>query len=354
MHDRFCDIKYTFSFGLGLLRAKLSKKRVPFQAFIRLLDDCNQNCCYCSGDYSRLGNSLSTEQALLLIRDLKRSGTKRVTLFGGEPLLRDDIGLIIDEVKSCGMHCSLTTNGILIKKRMAEIKKLDQLSVSLDGGEDSHDRCRGAGTWQQAMNAIKCARASDVPVQIICTISKYTDPCLKELTQIADKYKCWLDLEFIRPVFKEDKSLMLRDEDIGQKGYDNFLRMHMKAGPAFAVDKNILKALLEWPDYKKFKIEDKGLLRCKNMHKCYAGIYYCLIESNGDLYPCCVPMPEYSPVNVFDLGFESAWAKMPQKKCIACRSLGFNVFNAIFALDRRLIMKVLRALSVSKKGKGNI
>ena len=77
------------------------------------------------------------------LNEFARLGAVRVKFLGGEPLLREDVDALISETKRLGMRAAMVTNGFLVPQRFATIQKLDELVISLDGSEATHDRQRG-------------------------------------------------------------------------------------------------------------------------------------------------------------------------------------------------------------------
>ena len=332
--------------GIRIPLARIFKKRVPFQIFFRLTEKCNLRCSYCKDDYLRPGARRSTtKQVLETIDGLARLGTRRITFFGGEPLLRNDIEKIVTYARSRKIDCSLTTNGILIDKNVNVLKNLDQLSISLDGDKTAHDNYRGEGTWDAAIHAIEVARNHGVPVQLMCTITKLTEIRLRKLFEIAKQYNCTIDLNIVRPLFKSNGSVVLRSEDPGKEKIDELLNYHMN-NLSFRLthSSHVMKYVYNWlPPYTTFNLFCGQIPEGRKYNLCYAGRFFAVIESNGDLLPCCVPRWDYhNAVNVFELGVEDAWKKMPPNNCITCRSLGYNSLNAFFALEPNTLFNFLR------------
>ncbi|MCK5610739.1 radical SAM protein, partial [Candidatus Pacearchaeota archaeon] len=242
--------------GIRIPLAKICKRRIPFQIFFRLTEQCNLRCTYCMDDYPRLGAKRSTtKQVLETIDGLARLGTRRITFFGGEPLLRNDIEEIVTHSRSRKMDCSLTTNGVLIDKNVNVLKNLDQLSVSLDGDKAVHDAYRGKGAWDAAIHAIEVARSYGVSVQLMCTITKLTDKKLESLLGLAQRYDCWVDINIVRPLFNEDGSIALRPEDSGKLNVDELLEYHIN-NPNFRLTHNsyVMKYVRDWSPYTTFNL----------------------------------------------------------------------------------------------------
>jgi len=112
---------------------------------ISVTDKCNFRCTYCmpkeiyNSDYKffRKTEILSFEEIVRLVGVLALLGVKKVRLTGGEPLLRNNIHLLISSLKSIEgiTDISLTTNGVLLSKKKAQLLRdsgLDRLTISLD------------------------------------------------------------------------------------------------------------------------------------------------------------------------------------------------------------------------------
>jgi len=90
---------------------------------------CQLNCPYC---YSKSGTELAVSEWQALVEELAPL-TKQFTLGGGEPLLYDDLGDIIETIHRLGLPVSLTTNGLLLSEKRDLVSALDAVSVSYHG-----------------------------------------------------------------------------------------------------------------------------------------------------------------------------------------------------------------------------
>lgn len=331
--------------GVHRLFTKSRNRRVPLQVHIRLLEQCNQRCSYCKGDYPVHGQDFpSTAQVIELVDELAQLGTRRITLFGGEPLLRDDIHDIVRRIKYHKIYSSVITNGKFIDKYKPLLKDLDQLSVSLDGDKSTHDTYRGQGTFDGAIHAIRIAREAGVPVQLLCTITRLTDRKLIYLMSIAEKYQCAVNFEQLNPFFNTDGSMTLRDEDVGWKEMSDFLDYHIRNKiPRVVHSLYVLKYVRNWPlSYNTFRLFRNEIPTRFKPIFCYGGIFSASIEANGDLLPCCMIRPDFKPTNVFRRGAKEAWRAMPRNDCITCRSIACNMMNALFSLHPSSLLHYAR------------
>jgi len=330
--------------GTSILFAKIMNRRIPFNVQVRVIEQCNQRCSYCLGDYLRRNiKPPTTEQLFEVVDGLARLGSRRITLSGGEPFLRDDIHDIVRRIKSHKINCSLTTNGRLIDRHKKMLKDLDLLSISLDGNKSAHDTYRGEGSYGAAIHAIEVAHNIGVPVQLICTVTRLIDPKLETLFKFANRYNCSVNFEQLNPLFNSDGTVTIRPEDMGEKGFNTLLDYQLKHKDSRLVhSQHVLKYVRNWPvSYNVFRLFQKQIPAGFKPIKCYAGRFSAFIETNGDLLPCCFMRPDYRSVNVFELGVETAWKLMPKNDCATCRSIGSNMFNALFALQPNTLLHFL-------------
>jgi pyrroloquinoline quinone biosynthesis protein E len=131
-------------------------------------------------------SELITEQWLSIISQLAELGCRRVTLIGGEPLVRPDVSELIYHVKKEGMSCLLATNGILVPKRIDDLKDLSALVLSLDSAGPANDEVRGEGVFEAAKEAIRAAKNAGIPIKINSVLSVHTAPGLESFLEFLE------------------------------------------------------------------------------------------------------------------------------------------------------------------------
>ncbi|HEY9246780.1 MAG TPA: radical SAM protein, partial [Candidatus Methanoperedens sp.] len=91
------------------------------------------------------------------------------SVWGGEPLLREDLHEILAFAKKMGLVNMLVTNGSLLKERYKEILPYtDFLTVSIDSNDDLHDKMRGMkGIRERAIEGIKLCKEKRKETKII-------------------------------------------------------------------------------------------------------------------------------------------------------------------------------------------
>lgn len=120
---------------------------------ISVTDRCNFRCSYCmpkevfNKDYPYLPHSalLTFEEITRLTHVFVSHGVRKIRLTGGEPLLRKNLEILIEQlaqlrtVDGQPLDLTLTTNGSLLKKKAQALKDagLKRVTVSLDGLDDA-------------------------------------------------------------------------------------------------------------------------------------------------------------------------------------------------------------------------
>ncbi len=123
---------------------------------LQITSSCNLKCRHCYlGDHE--DKELSPAVVKNVLKEFERMQGLRVLITGGEPLLHSRFNEINEMLPDFFMRKVLFTNGLLLKKDLVGLLKVDEIQVSVDGLEEAHDRLRGAGTFSKAMASIKLA-----------------------------------------------------------------------------------------------------------------------------------------------------------------------------------------------------
>jgi cyclic pyranopterin phosphate synthase len=167
----------------GLLADQLGRPLRDLR--ISVTDRCNFRCNYCmpkevfDKDYAYLPHSalLSFEEITRIARLFAAHGVHKIRLTGGEPLLRKNIELLIEQLAllrtpdGLPLDLTLTTNGSLLARKAKALKAagLNRVTVSLDGLDDAVFRSMNDVNFPVAdvLEGIEAARAAglgnDVP-----------------------------------------------------------------------------------------------------------------------------------------------------------------------------------------------
>jgi MoaA/NifB/PqqE/SkfB family radical SAM enzyme len=217
------------------------------------------------------------------------------------------------------------------------------LMISLDGGREVHDGNRGEGSWAAAVHAIEVARGVGTPVQLLSTVSRLTTGGLSDVYEIAEKYDCGVTFDLMAPLYDREGGWEVRKEAASDEQIRRLLDyLIAHPSPRSVFNSRVLRYVRDWPfSYRKYRIFKQQLPGGFKPIPCAAGRFFGLIETDGSLLPCCRTGPEYDPPNVYRLGVEEAWRKMPAHSCAACVQIGGNMFNSIFSLHPGTLLHYL-------------
>jgi len=160
---------------LSLFKRSLAFNK-PHHVQWMLTRRCNYRCKSC--DVWRDQEStpeLSTEEVKAGLDVLRKMGVIEVVLSGGNPLLREDIGEII-EYASRYFITTIYDNGSQAVKKIDALRNADFVAISLDTlDEEKCDYLKGVhGAWRNALNAVQTLHSQGITVGVSPTISQFT------------------------------------------------------------------------------------------------------------------------------------------------------------------------------------
>lgn len=165
---------YLFRGLFNLARAFLFEGH-PFILSHLITSKCNCTCPICIWR-SWSSDELSTAEIVKIYEDARRTGFAAVAIWGGEPLLRNDLAEIVLAARKLKLVTIVVTNGFLLPELSSElVPQLDALIVSLDFPSTKHDEFRGcSGLFERAIKGIEKARKvnSKLKLSINCTLTR--------------------------------------------------------------------------------------------------------------------------------------------------------------------------------------
>jgi len=291
---------------------KSNKVIIPLRYFIDFTYRCNHSCPYCYIGKNRNMNELTSDEWKKVIDQIPRFGI--ISFIGGEPLFRKDFIEVYEYAsKRCPGHVNLYTNALLIDEDIIQsfIKnKLLELSFSLDGIGDAHDKSRNyPGAYETIINNVtnlqNQAKGKTRIIYDVKTVLHADNieqmPLLYELCEKND----WefLSITFLRTVFLKQCS-DLRPEltsefNCSREPVKLYFDMNKFKEAFKEIDKmsKYYKTKLRWaPKFKPFNnvkdIEkffeesEKGTPLTEMFNPCLFPFSNLYINPEGNVYPC--------------------------------------------------------------------
>jgi len=146
----------------------------PFYASFKVTHKCGLKCSFCNV-WREKTPDLQTEEIYAVIDNIANSSIVVLSIEGGDPLIRKDLGDILKYAHTKPFYLFFTTNGHLINKRPMEEygKYIDFLHISIDEG---HDNLEFFDRLQEFQSF-----GPEICIQIVVT--KETMPALEEKVQ---------------------------------------------------------------------------------------------------------------------------------------------------------------------------
>lgn len=332
-------LKTAIASAAVLLKGYLLKQANPLNVVLTTNTSCNFKCRYCK-IWGRDDTELTTSQIEDLIEQLAVLGTQRLGLTGGEPLLRDDIGHIIQFAKSRGIFVSLNTNGSLVEARISALKGLDLLILSFDGEEEVHNFQKKEDAYQHVMNAIKVAKRNNIKVATTTTLTcknlHSVDFIIYKAGEMGFKAAFQL-LHHPQAAAGDTSDFMPAPEDYRQT-LKRLSSLKKKYPRIILNSRRYFEILYNWPDYEKTILE-KSPFRLK----CWSGKFYCHIDVNGDVYPCHQLLKNIKVSNILTTSLSDSLNTLDYTPCSVCLAGDYLEYNLLFSLNPSALKNLIHA-----------
>jgi Fe-coproporphyrin III synthase len=164
--------------------------RSPRSVDIDITSRCNLNCKYCYYFHNKAVSyhDISAKEWLQFFDELGKCAVMRICLAGGEPFIRHDLPEILEGIVDNKMRFSILSNGSLVEDDMAafiaKTKRCDYIQISVDGSNPkTHDFCRGEGSFEGAIHAIRTLQLHGVPVAVRVTVNHHNVDDLENIAR---------------------------------------------------------------------------------------------------------------------------------------------------------------------------
>lgn len=331
---------------LSLAKCKLGRKRIPVRISFLVTKYCNLSCFYCYALDTINSKDLpepTLDDLKNIVDQIYKAGCRWVDILGGEPLIRDDIEELIDYLHHKGMFIEITTNGFFVKKRIAALKKVDHVCISLDGDKESNDKSRGENSFEKIVSGIEFAVKNRLNVRVHATLCKRTmgQASLRFLADFCNRLKIKFNYSEngLPGIEKLDPDFLLSEEET-LEFYKSYNKLKKKGYPIVSSDIAV-EYVAKWPLTGQTTIyrRDIDKIPKDSYYPCQLGRNQCFINANGDVYPCTKKWG-YGK-NLYEVGFQEAWDYLADLDCIACKELGTIEQSVITGLSPRALFNAI-------------
>lgn len=268
----------------GIIVRSLTPNR-PYHAQWMLTRRCNYRCRGCNVWQEQDTKELTTREIKKGLDVLKELGIVEIVLSGGNPLLREDIGEII-EYSSRLFITTVYDNGSMASQKIDALRHADFVAISIDSLDPrKNDYIRGVpGALKKAMQAVEKLTKEGIRVGVAPTISQLN---LYEITDITNyflerKIPVWYSLYSFDPSEKRDQlfkigkqndEFVITDRKAMADLCDALAALKKKNGQIL-ITSRILEAV------KTLYSEDKRTWRCRALQN------FLMIDNMGRVAGC--------------------------------------------------------------------
>jgi MoaA/NifB/PqqE/SkfB family radical SAM enzyme len=273
-----------FDASVSMLKSRLFTHR-PFFLAHAITYACNSRCKTCTywQMSNRIDDDLPTQGVFSLLDEAYDYGMRGYYLFGGEPIIRKDIGKIVDYAKDKGFLTTMNTNASLLAAKADELRNLDFIFVSLDYFNDHHDFIRGRpGSFNEVMRGIKKIReVGNTRVVLVTTISTLNLNAIEPMAKLARDLRVGISYNSVEPTVQSSfeqgrtgspvKALGLNKMQL-QGFYDSLVRLK-RAGYPLMETEYVLKHFAQgerwtcqFPKMFVYVSADKKIFSCTYDH----------------------------------------------------------------------------------------
>ncbi|MGE4596576.1 MAG: pyrroloquinoline quinone biosynthesis protein PqqE [Methylophilaceae bacterium] len=268
---------------------------------------CPLHCAFCYNptDYDKhTQNELDTKSWLRVLNQARELGAAQLGISGGEPLLRDDIEVIVEEARQLGYYSNLITSGVgLTDKRIDAFKKggLDHIQLSMhDITEEINNFITNTKTFQLKKKVAAMIKDRGYPMVLNVVIHRYNIDHIREILEMAEA----LGADYVELANTQyyGWSLINRNQLMPSKEQIDYAEKVTNEFRDRAGSK--MKIFFVVPDY--FAERPK---KCMNGW----GEVFMIVTANGDVLPChsARVLPNMKFPNVRDSGLKGAWYDSP-------------------------------------------
>jgi PqqA peptide cyclase len=163
----------------------------PLWLLAELTYRCPLHCAFCYNpvDYADHRSELTTDEWLSVISQARALGAAQLGFSGGEPLLRDDLEILVGEARKLGFYTNLITSGIgLTDERLAALKNagLDHIQLSFqDSTQELNDFLSSTRTFDLKRRVATLIKRHGFPMVMNCVLHRYNLPHVDKIIDMA-------------------------------------------------------------------------------------------------------------------------------------------------------------------------
>jgi PqqA peptide cyclase len=179
--------------AVGSESSPVQHNKIPHPQWLNaeLTYKCPLHCVYCYNpiDYTKYGNELTTDEWLKALREARKMGVLQLGFSGGEPLMRDDLEILVAEAHQLGFYTNLLTSGIgMTEARIKAFKDagLDHIQVSFqDSTKEMNDFLSSTKTFELKRKVATLVKQYDYPMVLNVVLHRLNIDHIDKILDLA-------------------------------------------------------------------------------------------------------------------------------------------------------------------------
>ncbi|HWF99298.1 MAG TPA: pyrroloquinoline quinone biosynthesis protein PqqE [Steroidobacteraceae bacterium] len=165
----------------------------PLWLLLELTYRCPLHCvfCYNPTDFSTVGRELETAEWLRVLQEARALGSVQLGLSGGEPLVREDLEVIVAAAHRLGFYINLITSGVgLTEARLGALKEggLDHIQLSFqDSTRQMNDFLSSTRTFELKSRAAALIKQYRYPMVLNVVLHRLNIDHVEEILGMAEQ-----------------------------------------------------------------------------------------------------------------------------------------------------------------------
>jgi pyrroloquinoline quinone biosynthesis protein E len=163
----------------------------PLWLLAELTYACPLQCPYCSNpvDFARIKNELDTDEWIRVLREARGLGAAQLGFSGGEPLIRRDLEVLIEEGRRLGYYTNLITSGVGMdadRVRRLSDAGLDHIQLSIQASNSElNDLIAGTGSFEHKIAMAREVKANGFPMVLNFVIHRDNIDYMGDMLDLA-------------------------------------------------------------------------------------------------------------------------------------------------------------------------
>src|SRR4051812_3604059 len=165
----------------------------PYWLLAELTYRCPLHCAFCYNpvDFAAQDQELGTADWLRVLREARALGAVQCGFSGGEPMLRDDLELLVAEAHHLGYYTNLLTSGVgFTEQRAAALKSagLDHVQLSFqDSTREVNDFLSHTRTFELKQRVARSIKANGWPMVMNVVIHRLNIDHIDRIIAMAEE-----------------------------------------------------------------------------------------------------------------------------------------------------------------------